>query len=407
MGARQRIIGGAAAAFSLLLAAAAPATASDGVVRILIPTDLNSIYAEMGGQGSVTAAEMAVEAVGRKVAGMPVKIVVRDTELTPEKAVSEAQAENAEQPIDMITGQLASNVGLALQKWATQNNVVILHNGPSSTAFTNESCSPVGIQWGFDTYATTSASVTASVAEGNKRWFFITADYSFGHNLEEQGANFVKRSGGEVVGNAVAPYPGVDFSSELQEALISGADVIGLANAGEDTQRTIRQGYELGVGQAGMKMLAMEFYITDIRRLGLYVTSGLQYATSFYWNENAQTRAWSKRYEQRTGAMPTTIQAGVYSATLHYLEAVRAAGTDDTDAVLAQMRKRPVDDGVFATNGHIRPDGRMVSDMILVQVKSPSDSKGAWDYVDVVRTIPGKKAFKPMAQGDCPLVAGK
>lgn len=393
----------ALAVVAALGAPSAGAAMSGDVVRVLVLTSLSGTYSNLAGQGAVVAAEMAAEEMGGEVNGSPVEIVVRDTDLDAERAVAEIKKLHAQKPVDLVIGLIASNVAVQVQKFAEANDIVTIHSGPSSTTFTNENCSPLAVQWGFDTYALSRASTTATVQQGGDRWFFIVADYSFGYDLQEQASAAVLDAGGEVLGSAVVPYPAVDMTEALAQAMLSGANVIGLANAGEDTQLAIRQLYELGAASRQVNPLAIEFYISDIRSLGLYVTAGLRYATSFYWNRNERSRAWSQAFRAREGVMPTSPQAGVYSAVLHYLQALKAIDADNAVAVMAQMRRMPVDDGVFASEGTIRPDGRMVHDMILVEVKQPSQVKEARDYLSVLRTIPGEDAFRPMAEGSCPL----
>lgn len=402
---RRRVLFGKAIALALLFAlghaGAAAAGISDDEIRIGVITDLNGIYSELSGQGSVVAAEMAVDDANREAASAPVRIFVRDTELDPEKGLKAARELYEEHNVDMITGIVGSDVALAVQDFATKHDIAILHSGPSTTRLTGEDCSPLGIQWGFDNYALSSATVSAIIRGGGKRWFFITADYAFGHDLFNQASEFVERNGGKVVGNALTPYQGTSFASQIQEALLSDADVIALANAGADLQKTIREGYELGMNQSGKSIVALDTYITDIRRLGLYVTHGLKYATSFYWDATPKAREWSDRFMTRTGTAPTLPHAGVYSAVTHYLEAVDATGSDEAKTVVKAMRERPVDD-FYGRGGHIRPDGQMAHDMYLMQVKSSSESEHAWDYLDVVRNVPAEQAFRPLSQSKCP-----
>lgn len=393
-------------ALVLLLGGAGPlsATVSDGAVRILVLTNLTGTYSNLAGQGAIVATEMAVDEFEGRVAGSPVEIIIRDTRLDPEHAVSRLSEVHGQTPVDLVIGPIASNVGVAVQEFAEANGILTIHSGPSSTTFTNENCSPLGIQWGFDTYALSRASATGTVAQGGDRWFFVTADYSFGYDLEEQASQAVRDAGGEVLGSAIIPYPAVDMTEGLAEAVARGANVIGLANAGEDTQLAIRQLYELGLSGRQVNPIAIEFYLSDIRSLGLYVTAGLRYATSFYWNRNDRSREWSQAFRAREGVMPTSPQAGVYSAVRHYLRAVDEIRDDAAEAAIAQMRRMTVDDGVFTDNGQIREDGRMLHDMLLVEVKRPSEVRIARDYLRVLREIPGNEAFRPMAEGSCALV---
>ncbi len=383
---------------------------SDDVVRVLMLTNLfgndSSLYTDIAGDGQVIAAEMAVEGFESSVAGSRVELIVRDNDLDPDKAVAQLRALHEEKPIDMVTGIVSSGIGVAVVDYAERNGITTLLTGASSSSFTGEGCSPLAVQWGFNTYTLARAAPTAVVREGGDRWYFITADYEFGHSIQKEVTNVVEEQGGTVVGASVVPYPAEDLSEALGAAVAAGANVVGLANAGEDTQLAIRQSYELGLGTRGVDLVALEFYLTDIRSLGLYVTRGLSFATSFYWNEDEQTRQWSQQFSERSGSMPTAVNAMVYSAVRHYLEAVDAVDSDEATAVMKQMRKAPVDDGVYTTEGRIRTDGSMLHDMLLVSVKNPTEAEEARDYLNVVRTIPAEEAFRPLGQGGCPLAAG-
>lgn len=387
----------------MLVCGVATAGISDGVVRIAVITDLNGIYADWGGQGIVIAAEMAVEDAGGEVAGSPVKVVVGDDRLEADHAIEVATQFNDATHVDMITGSTGSNVAIPLQQWAGKHGIVTLTSGAASTDLTNRACTPTGIHWTYDTWALTSGSVPLIMENGGNKWFFVTADYAFGHILEQQTAAAVERQGGAVLGNALAPYQGDSFVGELQQAKESGANVIAFANAGKDTQRTIREGYELGMPAPGHQWVALLTFLTDIKSLGLYVTSGLKFTTGFYWNLDERTRAWSERFYRRVGAMPTMAQAGTYSAVKHYLEAVAATGSDDGVTVVKRMKATPVHD-FFAHNGYIREDGRMVHEMYVAEVKDPRDATRAWDYLKIIRRIPGDQAFRPLNMSECPLV---
>lgn len=304
----------------------------------------------------------------------------------------------------MVTGHLGTHIALPLQEFAEKNGIVIFHNGPSSTLFTGEGCSPVGVQWGYGTYASANNNIASLLEEGGEKWFLITADFVYGHDLSSQIQAALRRHGGKVVGESMVPYPVDTVLPALQQARLSGADVVALSLGTEDMERAMREGYELGLAGDGIRMAAVEFFLNDIRRLGLYVTGGLRYSTSFYWDRTERTRVWAKDFMTRMGAMPTGLQAGVYSATRHYLMAVDALGSDKAMDVMAEMRRRPVNDGVFASNGRIRQDGRMMHDLLLVQVKTPSQSQRAWDYLDVLKVTPAEEAFRPVAEGGCRLV---
>ncbi len=406
----QRRLPGFVWALALLAAMSGSATAamSDGVVRVLVLTNLSGTYSDFTGQGSVAAAEMAAEALGRTVGGTPVEVLTRDSELDPDIAVRRLRETHAKTPVDMVVGLSASNTALAVQQFAEKHGIVTLHSAPSSTAFNDENCSPLAVQWGFNTHALAQSVATSLVDRGAHRWYFVTADYSFGHDLRDQVAAVVTANGGEVVGESVIPSPaGAEAMADaVNEAAASPADVLGLANAGEDTQLALRQSYAQGLHMRDIAPVAIEFYITDVRSLGVYVTTGLRFATSFYWNRDARAREWSQRFRRRHGSPPTSPQAGVYSATRHYLEAVAAAGTDDGKRVMAAMRTRPVDDGVFTADGRVLMNSRMLHDMLLVEVKQPMDIKRTGDYLEVLQTVPRDTAFRAPRETECPLTAG-
>lgn len=383
---------------------AAQAQVSGDVVRIGVVTDLTGIYSEFAGQGLVSAVEMAVEDVGGEVAGQPIEIIVEDSRLDPEHSVDVATRLREQEDIDMLTGMVGSNTALAVQEYGAQAGLITMNTVSATANLTGPACSPYGVHWTYDTWALSAGTVNAVVKEGGKRWFFLVADYEFGYTMEEQARGAAESSGAEVVGRALTPYQGEDFSEQLQQAMASEANVIALANAGGDLQRTIRQAYELGLQNGERYPVALLMFLTDIRHLGLYVTAGLKFTTGFYWDRNEDTRAWSERFTARTGSKPSMAQAGAYSAVRHYLLSIADTGSDDSDAVMQAMRERPVND-FFATNGQLRPDGRMVHDMYLAEVKSPTQSRGAWDYLRILRTIPGEEAFRPMDQGGCPLVS--
>ncbi|WP_435103896.1 ABC transporter substrate-binding protein [Arhodomonas sp. AD133] len=388
------------------LVTAQAAGADDGTVRILVLTDLTGIYSDWSGQGSVVAAEMAAAETDGEAAGTDVEIVVRDSGLDADTAVAQLREVNADTPVDMVVGLSSSSAAIAVQRFAERHDIITLHSGASSAFFSGEECSPLAVQWGFNTYALAHSIAAGLVNDGAKRWHFITADYSFGHDVQQQVADVVTANGGEVVGESLVPYPANrdEMTQAVAEAGDSDASAIGLANAGEDLQLAIRQIYEQGLGRDGIAPVAIEFYTTDIRRLGIYVTAGLRFATSFYWSRNATAREWSQRFQAKHGAPPTSPQAGVYSATLHYLEAVEAAGTDAPKAVMAAMRERPVDDGVFTDDGEVLINSRMRHDMLLVQVKQPTKIERARDYLEITGTVPGQQAFRSPQESGCPLV---
>lgn len=389
-----------------LAAMANAAAISNGVVKIGVLTDMSGVYSAIGGQGSVTAAKMAVADFGGKVLGKPIQVVFADHQNKADIASTKAREWADTDHVDMIIGLLNSGCALAVQKIGTEKKVIIISTGAGSTALTNSQCSPYGIHYVYDTYSLPKVAGSAIVQHGGKTWFFLTADYSFGHSLEENTASFVTSHGGKVLGQVLHPLATSDFSSYLLQAKASGAKVIGLANAGGDFINAVKQAREFGIVKGGQTIAGMLVFLSDVKSLGLEVAQGMEFATAFYWDRNAASREWSKRYFAHTGAMPTMDQAGVYSATMNYLKAIKAAGTDNPDAVMKTLRGMKIDD-FFSVNGHLRPDGTMVHDMFLVEVKKPSESKGPWDLLKVIKEVPGDQAFMPMSEGSCPLVKGK
>jgi branched-chain amino acid transport system substrate-binding protein len=297
----------------------------------------------------------------------------------------------------------ASATALAAIEVAKAKNKIVVLNGPGATRITNEACTPISIHYTYDNYALSHGAGAATVKAGYDTWFFLTADYTFGHDLEQVTADVVRAEGGRVLGSVRVPINTLDFSSALLQAQASKAKVIGLANAGADTSNSIKQAGEFGIARGGQKLAGLLVFINDINALGLEVAQGMLLTNAFYWDRNEESRAWSQRYFQRMNKMPNMTQAGIYSATMHYLKAVEAAGTDETQAVMERMRSTPIND-FFAKNGKIREDGRMVHDMYLYEVKKPAESKGTWDYYKLVTTIPADRAFQPLSESKCPLV---
>ncbi|MGF3025162.1 ABC transporter substrate-binding protein [Methylobacterium aquaticum] len=376
---------------------------SDGVVRLGFLLDMSGLYADVTGPGSAAAARMAVEDVGGKVLGAPVEVVVADHQNKPDIAAATARAWFDTGGVDAILDVAASATALAAVDIAKAKNKVIVFNGPGAVRLTNEACSPVSVHWAYDTYALAKSTAQATVTAGGDSWFFVTADYAFGQDLERDASAVVKANGGKVLGSVRAPLNTADFSSFLLQAQGSGAKVVGLANAGADTTNAIKQAAEFGLTGGGQTLAGLLVYISDVHGLGLKATQGMLLTEGFYWDLNDETRAWSKRYFARVGKMPNMSQAGVYSTVMHYLKAVERAGTDETQAVMAAMREMPVDD-FYARGGRIREDGRMIHDMYLFRVKTPDESKGPWDLYTLVATIPGEQAFQPLSASRCPLV---
>lgn len=396
----------------LALAAAAALTAgaahgqgkvSGDVVKIGILTDMTGVYNAIAGQGSVAAAQMAVEDFGGKVLGKPVQIVSADHQNKPDVASSVAREWIDAQGVDMITDIVTSSTGIAVQKLASAKGVITMNTGSASTALTNAECTPLGVHYAYDTYALAAGVVNPVIESGGKKWYFITADYVFGHTLEKNTADAVKKNGGQVVGSVRHPFPNTDFSSFLLQAQGSGADVIALANAGQDTTNAVRQAGEFGIGRGDQQLVGLLVFSSDVKSLGLKTAQGLQFVDSWYWDMNDDTRKWSERFEKKTGAKPTSVQAADYSAVLQYLKAVEAAGTDEGKAVRAQLGKMTMND-MYHKNAKVREDGRVLHDMYLMKAKAPKDSKGEWDLLNVVGTVPADKAFQPLSESTCSFI---
>ena len=385
--------------------AATPALAevTDGKVKIGILNDQSGVYADFGGKFSYEAAKMAVEDFGGKVLDMPVEIVSADHQNKADIASNIARQWYDTDQVDSIMELTSSSVGLAVQALSLEKKKITINTGAATTELTGKQCSPFGFHWAYDTHALAVGTGGALVKEGGDSWFFLTADYAFGYSLEENTGNFVKSQGGTVVGSVRHPLATTDYSSFLLQAQSSGAKVIGLANAGMDTQNAIKQAAEFGITQGGQKMAALLFTIAEVHGLGLDAAQGLNLTESFYWNRTPETAEFGKRFFERTGAMPNMVHAGTYSAVTSYLKAIEAAGTDETEAVAAKLHELPVKD-IFAENGKVAANGRMISDVYLMEVKAPADVTVDWDYYKILATIPGAEAYVDPAQSGCPLV---
>ncbi|MFH1340341.1 MAG: ABC transporter substrate-binding protein [Pseudomonadota bacterium] len=365
--------------------------------------DMSGLYADITGAGSETAAKMAVEDFGGEVLGRKVEIVVADHLNKADVSSNLARDMLDNQGVEMIFDVAASATALAAGEIAKARNKLIIFNGPATVALTNEACGPYTVHYTYDTYGQANVTGLAAVKSGLDTWFFLTADYAFGQALEKDTTNVVVKNGGKVLGSVRHPLNTSDFSSFLLQAQASKAKVIGLANAGGDTINAIKQAAEFGLMKGGQKASPLLVFITDIDSIGLEIAQNLLLSEAFYWDLNDETRAFSKRFMERRKRPPTTAQAGVYSSVLHYLKAVKAAGTTDAAAVIKVMKETPIND-MFAKNGKIRDDGRMVHDMYLFEVKKPSESKGRWDYYKLVGTVSGSDAFQPLEASRCPLV---
>jgi branched-chain amino acid transport system substrate-binding protein len=389
---------------ALLLAAVAQAQTGD-TIKIGVLADMSSLYADLGGPGSVAAAKMAVDDFGGTVLGKKIEVVSADHQNKPDVGSSIARQWFDEQGVQMITDLTTSSVALAVQEVAREKNKAILITGAASSDLTGKNCAPTSVHWAYDTTALANGTGTAVVKAGGDTWFFITADYAFGHALQKDTAAVVEANGGKVLGSVNVPLNTADFSSYLLQAQASKAKVIGLANAGGDTINSIKQAAEFGIVKGGQKLAGLLLFISDVHSLGLETAQGLQLTESFYWDQDDQTRAWSKKFFAKTNKEPTMTQAGVYSATMHYLGAIKATNSVDGPTVMKELKSKPINDFMIR-NGHIQEDGSLVHDMYLYEVKKPSESKGPWDLYNLVTTIPGEQAFKREHGNECPAVKG-
>ncbi|MEI4233794.1 ABC transporter substrate-binding protein [Roseovarius sp. D22-M7] len=376
----------------------APAVAQDIDVKLGVLNDRSGTYADLSGEGSAVATRMAVEDFGAAEKGMDVEVLSADHQNKPDVGSNIAREWYDVEGVDAIVDVPTSSVALAVADITADNNGVFLISGAGSTSLTREQCQPTTVHWTYDTAALANGTGGAVTNAGGEKWFFLTADYAFGHSLEENTMDVVRENGGEVVGSVRHPFPAQDFSSYLLQAQGSGADVIGLANAGSDTVNAIKQASEFGITQAGQSLAALLMFVTDVHSLGAETAQGLNLTEAFYWDQNDATREWTERYEAEMGSKPTMVHAGAYSSTLAYLAAVEALGSaEDGAAVVAQMREMDIDDPFFG-KVEIRGDGRAVHDMYLFEVKSPDQSEGEWDLYNQVATISGEDAFLPMLE---------
>jgi branched-chain amino acid transport system substrate-binding protein len=396
---------GATLAFctALLTASLSSLASAADSVKIGVLTDMAGVTADATGKGSVEAARLAVEEAGGKALGQPIEIVVGDHQHRPDIGSSMARRWYDVDHVSVIVDVPNSAVALAVQGVAKEKKKLVLFSSPGTTALTQEQCSPYGIQWTYTTYALSRGTANAVVREGKKSWFILASDYAFGKQLAADTASVVKANGGEVVGTVFHPLNASDFASYLLQAQASKAQIVAIANAGGDTISAIKQAAEFGVGRGNQQLAAMLLLLTDVHSLGLEAAQSTFLTVPSYWDRNDASRAFSKKFEARVGHPPTFLQAGVYSSVRHYLKAVEAAGTTDSDAVVAKMKALPIDDP-FSLNAHIRADGLVVRDMLLAQVKTPAQSKAPWDYYNVVRTIPGDELAWPLSESKCPLI---
>jgi branched-chain amino acid transport system substrate-binding protein len=392
-----------ALAATALFAATTPAQAqiSGDVIKIGIITDMAGVYGDIDGMGGVETIRTAVAEMGGAINGKKIEVLYAEHQNKADLAAAKAREWFDTQGLDMLIGGTNSATALAMSKVAAEKKKPFLVVGAASSALTNDQCTPYTVHWAYDTVALAKGTGSAVVKAGGKTWFFLTADYAFGAALQNDVSNVVKAAGGTVVGSVKHPLSASDFSSFLLQAQASKAQILGMANAGGDTINTIKAANEFGVTKT-MKLAGLLVFINDIHSLGLKTTQGMYLTDSWYWNQTPETRAWSRKFFDKFKRMPSSVQAGNYSAALNYLKAVKAVGTDDADKVLAQMRKTPIND-IFAKGGFIRGDGRMVHDMYLMQVKSPDQSNEPWDYYNVIETLKGEAAWTTKADSKCPL----
>ena len=403
---RARTLGVAIAAL-LTVNGVARAQISDDAVKIGVLTDHSGGFAYLVGNHSVEAAQMAVDDFGGKVLGKPIAVVTADHQNKPDIAATLSRKWFDTEGVDAITDVAGSAVALATQEIARSRNKILLISGAATTELTGKACSATTTQWSYDTYAFAKGTASQVTKQGGDSWFFLTSDYAFGHSLQKDASHFVEESGGKVIGSVRFPFGSPDFSSYLLQAQASKAKVIGLAMSGADLLTAIKQAREFGIVQSGQDLASLVIYINDIEGVGLDVAQGLTLTTSFYWDADEATRAWSKRFMERSGGfIPNLITAGTYASVLHYLKAVQAAGTDEGKAVAAKMREIPVND-FYNKNVEVRADGRVMHKTYLMKVKSPAESKYRGDYYKVLAEMSGEQSFKPLAESQCPLVGKK
>nr|WP_298410649.1 ABC transporter substrate-binding protein [uncultured Halomonas sp.] len=393
------------AAALLLAPGLAQAEISGDAVKIGYLADMSGTYRDLAGPGGLEALNMAIEDFGGEVNGAPIEVLSADDRNSADVGANTVRGWIDQDDVDLVAGMVASSVTIAVTNILEQQDKLGIVSGSAASSITNEHCTPNHIHWVYDTYPMANGTAKAIVDEGGDTWFLLTADYAFGHALESDVETVVKENGGEIVGKVRHPFPTSDFSSYILQAQGSGAKIVGLANAGSDTVNALTTASQFGLVQSGQTLAGLLIFLNDVQALGLDVTQGLQLTTGWYWDMDDESREWANRYYERTQRMPTMVQAGIYSSTLHYLNAVAETGSDDAATVREQMAATPVND-MFADDGRIREDGRMVHDMYLVEVKSPSESEGEWDLYEILRTIPAEEAFRPLSESQCSLVKG-
>jgi branched-chain amino acid transport system substrate-binding protein len=403
---KQKLAAGVTAAALIAAQGAAWAQApkvSDGFVKIGVMTDMSGQFSHESGKGSVTAIQMAVEDFGGKVLGMPIQVISGDHLNKPDVALAMAREWFDAQKVDVVANLINSAIALGVSGVAKEKNRIAIVNGAGSSRLTNDSCTPNSVHYAYDTYALANGTAKALTELGLDTWYFLTADYAFGHALEADASAVLKARNARVLGSVKYPVETADHSSFLLRAKDSKAKVVALAGSGTTFVNAVKSAREFGISTGGQVVAGLLVWVTDVHALGLETAQGMLLTDAFYWDRDDQTRAWSRRFFERMKRMPHMGDAGDYSSTMHYLKAVQATGTDDAAAVMAKMREMPIND-FFAKNGRIRPDGRMVHDMYVYEVKKPSESKYAWDYYKLRATIPADQAFRPLSESTCALV---
>lgn len=386
-----------------VLLAPAMSAAQDGAVKIGVLDDMSGPYSENTGPGDLLAVRMAVADFGGTVLGKPIEVVSADMQNKVDVGVGIARRWYEQDQVDLIIGIPHSAIALAVVRLAEERNRLVMPTAAATAELTGKACSAHSVHWVYDTYGQSKTIANAIVKQGGDSWYFITVDYAFGIALEQNATEFVKAGGGKVLGSARHPLNTADFSSYLLQAQASKAKVVVMANGGTDLTNAIKQAKEFGLDKGGQRLAALLIQYPEVHALGLKTAQGLLMASSFYWDMSPEARAFTDRFAAAKGMPPTMIQAGTYGATLHYLKAVKAAGTDEAKAVMAKMKEMPIND-FMTRNGRIRVDGRVIRDMYLMQAKTPEESKGEWDLAKIVATIPGDQAFRPLNEGGCPLV---
>ncbi|MGA0596779.1 ABC transporter substrate-binding protein [Enterovirga sp. CN4-39] len=396
---RGRTILGAVA-FAALMTGSAGAQVS---VKLGVLNDRSGVYSDIGGEGGVVAARMAVEDFKAAEKGIKVEVISADHQNKPDVGSNIARQWYDQDGVDVILDVPTSSVALAVNQVTREKNKIFLNSGAATSDLTGAQCSPNTIHWAYDTVQLANVTGGAMVRQGGNTWYFLTADYAFGHALERDTAAVVKKNGGQIIGSVKTPFPSQDFSSFLLQAQASKAKVIGLANAGGDTVNSIKQAGEFGITQGGQSLAALLMFVNDVKALGLKSAQGLVFSETFYWDENDATREWSKRFMDRMGRMPNMLNAGVYSSVIHYLKAVAAEKSKDPAKVMAWMKGNPTDDPLFG-KGSVRADGRKIHDAFLLEVKKPEESKGEWDLLKILAKVPAEQVWRPLEEGNCPLV---